>query len=139
VSFSSITLHSRWLMSYEFFWILLRHLFLHSTCLAHIILVHDAIRGLPHCDGDSVGISKPFSSLTLTVVLSVTNVYEERSLGIDDDDEHSEKGGLTHVQKEGGYVKVHIQQQLAYDAWWLIVCIFISESILAGVYLKVAF
>jgi hypothetical protein len=119
-------------MSYEFFWILLRHIFVHSTCLAHIVLVHDALRGLPDRDGDSVGTHKPFLSLKLTVVLSVTNVYEERSLGIDDDDEHSEKGGLTHVQKEGGYVKVHIQQQLAYDAWWLIVCIFISESFPLG-------
>jgi Trk-type K+ transport system membrane component len=55
-------------------------------------------------------------------------VYEERALGIDDDDEHSEKRGLQHVRKEGSYVHEHLQQQLAYDAWWLVLCTFISES-----------
>lgn len=55
------------------------------------------------------------SAFPIIISLRQTNVYEERSLGIqnDDDDEDTDKRG------EQSYLSVHVRRQLAYDLWYV--------------------
>lgn len=45
-----------------------------------------------------------------------TNVYEEKSLGLSEDDEVSADAGLQHLKQEEGYVSLHLRDQLAVGA-----------------------
>ncbi|KAI4756542.1 TrkH-domain-containing protein [Aureobasidium sp. EXF-3400] len=64
------------------------------------------------------------SGFPIIVSLRQTNIYEERSLGIENNsDEDAEKKG------EQSYISEHIRKQLAYDLWWLILAIWLITII----------
>lgn len=64
------------------------------------------------------------SAFPIIVSLRQTNIYEERSLGIENrDSEDAEKKG------EQTYISEHIRKQLAYDLWWLILAIWLITII----------
>lgn len=53
-----------------------------------------------------------FCVYPLALAIRATNVYEERSLGIHND-ETTLKTGLVHLRREKGYSKFHLREQLA--------------------------
>ncbi|KAF8346023.1 cation transport protein-domain-containing protein [Amanita rubescens] len=64
------------------------------------------------------------------IALSVraTNVYEERSLGIFNDEEHKEEDFEavgSRVSIWGKYLALHARKQLAFDMWWLSLALFL--------------
>ncbi|CAD0093502.1 unnamed protein product, partial [Aureobasidium vineae] len=64
------------------------------------------------------------SAFPIIISLRQTNIYEERSLGIENDsDEDAEKKG------EKSYISEHVRKQLAYDLWWLILAIWLITII----------
>lgn len=66
-----------------------------------------------------------------------TNVYEERSLGVFNDDDDSEAG--EDMERQAGsrvvgwskYIAFHARRQLAFDIWWLGKMFFLSLVLLA--------
>lgn len=54
-----------------------------------------------------------FCVYPVALAIRATNVYEERSLGITHDDEHSPQDGLFNLRRETGYSKFHLREQLA--------------------------
>lgn len=67
----------------------------------------------------------------IAMSVRATNVYEERSLGMfEDDDEDSDDGEDEYKEniKEGKvagwtrYLAFHARRQLAFDMWWLGAC-----------------
>lgn len=64
------------------------------------------------------------SGFPIIISLRQTNIYEERSLGVQDSgDEKQENKG------EPSYVSVHVRKQLAYDIWWLILAVWLIAII----------
>jgi len=64
------------------------------------------------------------SGFPIIVSLRQTNIYEERSLGIESSsDEDAENKG------EQSYISEHIRKQIAYDLWWLILAIWLITII----------
>ncbi|CAD0112828.1 unnamed protein product [Aureobasidium uvarum] len=64
------------------------------------------------------------SAFPIIISLRQTNIYEERSLGIENDgDEDADKKG------EKSYISEHVRKQLAYDLWWLILAIWLITII----------
>lgn len=57
------------------------------------------------------------SAFPVIVSLRQTNIYEERSLGIDGNEE---KHG--HEDETHNYLGMHIKRQLAYDLWFVFPC-----------------
>ncbi|KAI1085549.1 cation transport protein-domain-containing protein [Whalleya microplaca] len=80
-----------------------------------------------------------FSVFPLLVSLRNTNVYEERSVGLDAEEYRAEEAleNKRQRQSQGGALNgVHIRNQLAYDLWWIalswiLICI-IEEPQLNG-------
>ena len=55
-----------------------------------------------------------------------TNVYEEKSLGIYEDEEEEEPSAEgTRVAVWGRYLAFHTRRQLAFDMWWLSLALFL--------------
>lgn len=54
-----------------------------------------------------------FCIYPLALAIRATNVYEERSLGIHNDEEGTLKVGIANLRKEKGYTKFHLREQLA--------------------------
>ena len=54
-----------------------------------------------------------FCVYPLALAIRATNVYEERALGIQHDNEPSFKSGLYNLRREKGYSKFHLREQLA--------------------------
>ncbi|THW30617.1 TrkH-domain-containing protein [Aureobasidium pullulans] len=64
------------------------------------------------------------SAFPIIISLRQTNIYEERSLGIQNSsDEDAEK------KSEQSYLSEHVKKQLAYDLWWLILAIWLITII----------
>ncbi|CAD6573172.1 MAG: hypothetical protein ASARMPRED_005922 [Alectoria sarmentosa] len=53
------------------------------------------------------------SGLPIIISIRSTNVYEERSLGVEKPDKADDNAS------ESSYIGTHLQQQLASDAWWV--------------------
>lgn len=74
------------------------------------------------------------------IALSVrsTNVYEERSLGVFDDDNETEgefDPSGSRIAVWGKYLALHARKQLAFDMWWLatalfLICIIEQDSLI---------
>ncbi|KAI5195866.1 TrkH-domain-containing protein [Aureobasidium subglaciale] len=64
------------------------------------------------------------SAFPIIISLRQTNIYEERSLGI-------QKNTDEIPDKESGksYFSVHVRKQLAYDLWWIILAIWLVTII----------
>ncbi|KAI5240308.1 TrkH-domain-containing protein [Aureobasidium subglaciale] len=64
------------------------------------------------------------SAFPIIISLRQTNIYEERSLGI-------QKNTDENPDKESGksYFSVHVRKQLAYDLWWIILAIWLVTII----------
>ena len=64
----------------------------------------------------------------LTLLVRTTNVYEERSLGITRDDDNGPKN-VPHESEQrkvwGKFLSIHARRQLAFDAWWLVLSVWI--------------
>lgn len=54
-----------------------------------------------------------FCIYPLALAIRATNVYEERSLGIHNDEEDTLRAGIANLRKEKGYTKFHLREQLA--------------------------
>lgn len=56
-----------------------------------------------------------------------TNVYEEKSLGVFDEEEGDEEPNTegTRVAVWGRYLAWHARRQLAFDMWWLGLALFL--------------
>ncbi|KAI4724224.1 TrkH-domain-containing protein [Aureobasidium sp. EXF-10728] len=64
------------------------------------------------------------SGFPIIISLRQTNIYEERSLGIENNsDEDAEN------KDEKSYISEHVRKQLAYDLWWLILAIWLITII----------
>lgn len=93
------------------------------------------VSGRPH---DRVAWFRPRLTLTpvcqIAISIRTTNTYEERSLGLYDDDESSEREADFEAQvKRGqaqvarGYIGYHLRKQLSFDQWWLVFALFWRE------------
>ncbi|KAK5083273.1 hypothetical protein LTR70_008236 [Exophiala xenobiotica] len=62
--------------------------------------------------------------------LRTTNVYEERSIGQDDDSKS--QADLTHTESQQNTktsLSEHLRRQLAYDLWWIAICVWLVSII----------
>lgn len=57
------------------------------------------------------------SAIPFILTLRSSNIYSERSLGVDRD------------KTDSGSLQVHLQNQLAYDLWWIILAVFLIAII----------
>lgn len=70
------------------------------------------------------------SAYPIIMSIRTSNVYEERSIG--QEDENKSQSALhdpKQQQKAGSKLGEHIQKQLAYDLWWIILCVWIVSII----------
>jgi Trk-type K+ transport system membrane component len=71
----------------------------------------------------------------IAISIRTTNVYEDRSLGVFEDDTESEVedrfAAKLKLGDEGrvtsSYVGYHLRKQLAFDQWWLAAALFFRE------------
>jgi potassium uptake Trk family protein len=61
------------------------------------------------------------SAIPFIISLRSSNVYEDRSIGTEDD----EKNGSDNEDNEGSTVQKYLQNQLAYDLWWITLAVFL--------------
>ena len=54
-----------------------------------------------------------FAIYPIAMAIRATNVYEEKSLGVSENDETSTNTGLNHLKQEEGFVSLHLRDQLA--------------------------
>ena len=70
------------------------------------------------------------SAIPFIISLRATNVYEDRSMGVYDRDtgkeEQQEEG---QGKEEGSSIQKHLQNQLAYDLWWIVLSVFLIAII----------
>lgn len=68
--------------------------------------------------------------LCSAISIRSTNVYEERSMGIFDDDsedeEEVEESFSNKPRAAASYIAHHARKQLAFDIWWLAFACFLS-------------
>ncbi|KAL1310526.1 hypothetical protein AAFC00_000810 [Neodothiora populina] len=69
-------------------------------------------------------IAMYISAFPIIVSLRQTNVYEERSLGL----EHQSADDPSNENK-GSSISMHVRRQLAYDLWWLALAIWLISII----------
>ncbi|KAL8831189.1 MAG: hypothetical protein Q9191_001001 [Dirinaria sp. TL-2023a] len=60
------------------------------------------------------------SGLPVIISIRSTNIYEERSLGVQDTNDHAQA-----PKTEKSYIGTHFRKQLALDAWWLFIPIWL--------------
>ena len=70
------------------------------------------------------------SAIPFIISLRATNIYEDRSMGIYDKDSGKEdRQGEENGKEEGSTVQKHLQNQLAYDLWWIVLSVFLITII----------
>lgn len=62
------------------------------------------------------------------MAIRATNVYEERAIGIYSDANSSDLESEFHrIRRQQSYVDRYLRDQLAYDMWFIIFAVWISE------------
>ena len=70
------------------------------------------------------------SAFPIIMSIRQTNVYEERSLGQDDDSKNQSTLDDPNKQaKAESNLGQHIRRQLAYDIWWILICVWLVSII----------
>ncbi|KAK5085791.1 hypothetical protein LTR05_005079 [Lithohypha guttulata] len=70
------------------------------------------------------------SAMPLIMSIRTTNVYEERSIG--QEDENKWQSALKDPEKQeaaSSTLSQHLQKQLSYDLWWILVCVWLVSII----------
>lgn len=69
------------------------------------------------------------SAIPFILSLRSTNVYEERSIGMDDNAQKDPEKKQHPDSKMAPSILTHFQNQLAYDLWWIILAVFLIAII----------